>query len=169
MISNFDELGNAFYRNNIPTPKIFKFNDDVTINRNLWNLSTYYAFNENTGTIAYDSSGNLNHGTITGATWNISSVNKTLVSGVDYTLNLATRVLTTTAYLYNYLYVDVTYQAAIESSANNLQNKFSEGVGEIGIKIPIIFTLLIVLVIMGLLYFLYKTFIEDHNLMGTGL
>lgn len=46
-----------------------------------WNL------NENQGTIAYDSSGNSNNGTISGATWNNDGITITLTNLVDYSLS----------------------------------------------------------------------------------
>ena len=43
-----------------------------------WNL------NENSGTTAYDTSGNSNNGTITGATWNNDGIDNTLTENTDY-------------------------------------------------------------------------------------
>ena len=46
-----------------------------------------YNFNENSGTIAYDSSGNGNHGTISGATWQNDGVLVSLTQDTDYDFN----------------------------------------------------------------------------------
>lgn len=46
-----------------------------------------YKLKENQGTTAYDSSGNGNNGTISGATWDNDGINNTLISGVDYTVS----------------------------------------------------------------------------------
>ena len=43
-------------------------------------------FNENSGTTAYDVSGNGNNGTISGATWNNDGINVSLTENIDYTL-----------------------------------------------------------------------------------
>jgi len=65
---------------------------------------------ENTGTTAYDSSGNSNDGTISGATWNNDGILNTLTSGADYTLNVATGVLTLASdYLYSWIETDWEY------------------------------------------------------------
>lgn len=67
-------------------------------------------FNENKGTTAYDSSGNNNHGTISGATWDNDGVLTTLVNGIDYLLNPATGLLTLGAdYLYSWVSVAWEY------------------------------------------------------------
>jgi hypothetical protein len=67
-------------------------------------LVGHWRFDENTGTTAYDSSGNGNNGTITGATWNNDGVLITLVNGVDYTLNTATGLLNLSIIqLYNWI------------------------------------------------------------------
>ena len=50
-------------------------------------LWSYLRLNENTGTTAYDVSGNGNNGTITGATWADDAVDNTLTKDVDYTLS----------------------------------------------------------------------------------
>lgn len=66
--------------------------------------------NSNNGTIAYDSSGNNNHGTIVGATWQNDGIYRTLVNGVDYTLNTATGLLTLSSeYLYGWIEVGWEY------------------------------------------------------------
>lgn len=57
--------------------------NNVTLNK--YNSVFFLNFNENTGTTAYDSSGNGNNGTISGATWQTDGQNRTLVENVDYT------------------------------------------------------------------------------------
>jgi peptidoglycan/xylan/chitin deacetylase (PgdA/CDA1 family) len=77
-------------------------------------------FNENTGTTAYDSSGNANHGIISGATWNRSDENITLVEGVDYTLNTLTGLLTlSTDYVYRSVSASWNYYTNIVSGGCN--------------------------------------------------
>ncbi len=53
-------------------------------------LTTYTRFNENSGIIAHDISGNSNNGAISGATWDDDGILITLVTDVDYTISGAT-------------------------------------------------------------------------------
>jgi len=74
-------------------------------------LSTQLKLNENSGTTAYDSSGNGNHGTISGAIWNNDGILNTLIDGVDYTLNTASGLLTMSSeYLYSWVITSWTYK-----------------------------------------------------------
>jgi hypothetical protein len=111
MISNFDELGYAYFTEQISsTINTYRFKDDISTNKYNYGLVGEWSFNENSGTTAYDSSGNGNNGTILGATWQNDGVLNTLTSGVDYTVDLVTGLLTLdTDYLYEYLFVDYDY------------------------------------------------------------
>jgi len=68
-------------------------------------------FNENSGTIAYDSSGNGNNGTISGASWNNDGILVNLINGVDYTINTATGLFTiiNNDYLYSWIIKSWSY------------------------------------------------------------
>lgn len=79
----------------------------LDINNN--GLEVYLKFNENTGTIAYDSSGNGNNGTISGATWRNDAVLVTLTNVVDYTLDSATGVWTLINSAYDKSYLILTW------------------------------------------------------------
>ena len=81
-ITSFDDNGYAYFTNGSTIGTgITKFNSlDLSSPKLAWNL------NENSGTTAYDVSGNGNNGTITGATWNNDGVNVTLTENVDYSL-----------------------------------------------------------------------------------
>lgn len=69
-ISNFDELGNAYFYDNSVVHDVYKINfSNINRLQNDLGLIVKFKFNENTGTTVYDSSGNDNHGTIFGATW----------------------------------------------------------------------------------------------------
>jgi hypothetical protein len=106
-ITSFDEKGYAlYYDNNLSVSKKFNILQDTDYSTIL-NLQ----FNENNGTTAYDSSGNNNHGTITGATWQNDGVLKTLVENVDYILVPATGVfsLLNMDYLYSWLMTSFDY------------------------------------------------------------
>ena len=60
--------------------------DNFRIKTRLFNITLQYKLNENQGTIAYDTSGNSNNGTISGATWNNDGVLITLTNLIDYSL-----------------------------------------------------------------------------------
>jgi hypothetical protein len=99
---------------NITTMEQFKRVVDIN-----YGIVLDYKLNSNNGTIAYDSSSNVNHGTISGATWNNDGVLVTLVNGVDYTLNTASGLLTLSAsYLYDYVSSSWSYYENVNSNAS---------------------------------------------------
>jgi hypothetical protein len=111
-ISQFDEKGYAFYKitatglSGSPNTYKFNFNFPTTYKYNL-----LYNFNENSGSTAYDSSGNGNNGIISGATWSNDGILKALANGVDYSLNTATGLFTilNTNYLYSWIISNYQY------------------------------------------------------------
>lgn len=101
-LSNFDSNNYAYYSDALNT-LTYRFTPSN-------NLSLFYKLNSNNGTIAYDSSGNNNHGTISGATWSNDGILVSLIEGVDYTLNTATGLLTLSSdYLYSWIESSWTY------------------------------------------------------------
>jgi hypothetical protein len=69
-----------------------------------------FKLNEGSGNTIYDSLQNLSNGVKSGATWVTDGILNTLASGVDYTVDLVTGLLTLdTDYLYEYLFVDYDY------------------------------------------------------------
>jgi hypothetical protein len=131
-LTNFDEYGYAYFTDTIFTGyKTFKFKSDSVYNEFYNNNILISSLNENTGTTAYDSSGNANHGTISGATWNRSNENITLVDGVDYTLNTLTGLLTlSTNYVYGYISASWNYYTNIASGGcNQIFNGFDTQFG----------------------------------------
>ena len=107
VLTSFDSNGNAYLQDSSRNMS-YKFN---LINNYNPNKLLYFNINENSGTTAYDSSGNGNNATISGATWQNDGVLNTLTSGVDYTVDLVTGLLTiiNSDYLYEYLFVDYDY------------------------------------------------------------
>jgi hypothetical protein len=104
-------------------------------------------FNENTGSTAYDVSGYGNNGTILGATWQNDGIILTLTDGVDYTLDKATGVLTSTGeHLYSYFMTTIVYDA----SNNNL----AQFVGD---SFIMVIPIAIILVIAGLAFTFFLT------------
>jgi len=75
----------------------------------LRNNSLKLDFDENQGTIAYDTSGNANHGTITGATWSTDGILKTLTTLTDYTIDTATGLFTIVNSDYTWSELKVTW------------------------------------------------------------
>jgi peptidoglycan/xylan/chitin deacetylase (PgdA/CDA1 family) len=107
-----------------------------------------YLLNENSGTIAYDSSGNNNHGTISGATWKTDGVLNTLTEGVDYTLNKATGVLVLSAdYVYNWIEGSWVYSyrtlTSTSIASENMVGALSSGTIWISIFIVTLFAIVI--------------------------
>lgn len=119
-----------------------------------------YNLNENTGTTAYDTSGNSNDGTIAGALWNNDGVLNTLVAVTDYTINTATGLFTIVNTDYVYSWINVTWTNNIQSikrdSVDTLNTNFATGVNNVSTKIPTILLLAIIVVIFGVLALLLK-------------
>ena len=83
------------------TTTISELNNALNFTLSL-NKLLYYKFNENNGTIVYDTSGNVLNGTISGATWNNDNVLLTLAESIDYTVDRTLGIFTllNTAYKY---------------------------------------------------------------------
>jgi hypothetical protein len=71
-------------------------------------LKDYYKFSEFSGTTLYDTSGNNNHGTISGATWRNDSIKIPLVRNYDYSLNSNQFLLLNGFYDKTYVMLDYT-------------------------------------------------------------
>lgn len=76
--------------------------------------------NENQGTIAYDTSGNGNNGTITGATWNTDGITVALTNLVDYTLTGATFTLVNSELAWEQIVASWNYNADSNTSASTI-------------------------------------------------
>jgi len=107
-ISSFDELGNAYFSNS-KNNKLYKFNRTVFNNFDTTSVLAYN-LDENSGTTAYDSSGNGNNGTISGATWQNDGVLVPLTENTDYSIsNNGLLSLLNSNYLYSYIVKYWTY------------------------------------------------------------
>jgi hypothetical protein len=143
-----------------PTLDIFKDEGTFEYSYEVINsLTTNLKFNENSGTTAYDSSGNSNHGTIVGAIWNNDGVLRTLTNGVDYTLNTASGLLTMSSeYLYSWATTTWTYTGFASGSVNTMRENFVEGIDNVTGFIPVIFTILIVIIIISIFVVIYAIY-----------
>jgi len=80
-------------------------------------LAAWYTFNDIEGCSTYDSSGEENNGTISGALWKDDSVLTTLLNGTDYTINITTGNLTLISdYLYNGVAIAWTYTSVFNEA-----------------------------------------------------
>jgi hypothetical protein len=116
-ISEFNSGGYSYYYDN-DLKASFYFNllpskqeeGDLSLN-----------FNENSGTIAHDSSGNGNDGVISGASWKNNGIVKTLKEGIDYTFNGKTgELIPSDEYLYTWF--NVTYYVLEDNPAPPVVN-----------------------------------------------
>jgi len=149
---------------------LYFFSDDgylYAVGEYLNTSSGNYKLNSNTGTIAYDSSGNENHGTITGATWNNDGILNTLTNGVDYTLNTATGLLTLASdYLYSYVEVAWDYSGFANAPVKNMRTNFTQGIENVSSKIPLLFSIagvILILGVLGLIFLVYQTLNKTTN------
>jgi len=128
-----------------------------------------YKFNENSGTTAYDSSGNGNNGTISGATWTTDGVLNTLTAIVDYTIDTTTGLFTivNSDYLYSWLSLTYTYSGYSTGPVNNLRGNFTQGIDNVSSKIPMLFSVLMIVVILGILGLFYVIYKKMSNVGGS--
>ena len=75
---------------------------------------------ENSGTTAYDTSGNGNNGTISGATWNNDGILITLTNLVDYTLSANIFTIINSALAWDEVALSYDYLTQIESSSTTI-------------------------------------------------
>lgn len=106
------------------------------------NLSAYYKLNENTGTTAYDVSGNDNDGTVSGATWENDGINITLTSGSDYSLSGIIFTLINSDLSYDLINLLYGYEG--------YDTRTSEGLGSFTDFIPLIVIAIIISIVIFL-------------------
>jgi len=105
--------------------------------------------NENTGTTAYDVSGNGNNGTITGATWADDAVDLTLTDGVDYTL--IGKLFTIVNSEYAWSQILTTYEQEYAGSGKDSINKTVVGLAGFSNFWDIIILAVIISIVIGLI------------------
>lgn len=120
-------------------------------------------FNEQTGLIIYDSSGCSDNGTILGATWMDDGVDVTLTSGTDYILSGKQFTISNINYAWSGINTSYSYEVdkATTISTSNLRGNFTAGVDNVSSKLPIIFSIGIMVILIGVLLLLipfYKKF-----------
>lgn len=76
--------------------------------------------NENSGTIAYDVSGQSNNGTITGATWNYDGINITLTETTDYTRTGTDFIVVNQNYSWREIITNYDYAIVVSSPATTV-------------------------------------------------
>ena len=121
------------------------------------NLVLNLKFNENSGTTAYDSSGNSNDGTISGASWANDGIWVNLVSGVDYVLSVSTFKIINNVYSYSMIYIDYGY-STLEESQNAITNTI-DAIKNIAIWLPI----LLIIIILGIVFAIVFKLIPYKN------
>ena len=165
--------GNA---TNYPTAKYAYINSNLThegtdtmFRINVENLTTISAFinnlnymdsklvqlelNENNGTTAYDSSGNANHGNISGATWTTDGVLNTLTAIVDYTIDTTTGLFTivNTDYSWNWLNVSWDYTGISDSTGYNSMGTIRTGLATFADWIALIVITIAAAIVLGVI------------------
>lgn len=141
-----------YYRMSIGNTTIYPrdFNDMFNYTLPLFTEKLDFNLNENSGTTAYDASGNGNNGTITGATWDTDGATKTLTNNVDYRVTGSEFVILNPAYAWSLLDVAYAYSNTeegareIRSGGINFITSFME-------KAPVLGTLVIVLLIVSVI------------------
>jgi hypothetical protein len=155
-----DEI--RFYGDGLTDNQILQINNSGRSKNNsldFGSLLAYYSMNENSGATTYDSSGNGNNGTISGATWQNDGVLVSLTNGVDYSVEPYTGIFTILNPVYQYSYIMTSWvQGTIINTYGNMKNNFTAGVDKVSAKIPILFLVLIVVVIMGVIALLVAAF-----------
>lgn len=132
-------------------------------------LINEYNLNENNGTTAHDSSGNDNHGTITGATWDNDGVLVTLSESVDYTLNTATGLLTLgSSHLYNYIMATWTYSSSQQySNTRAIQDNSLDAIGTYtdgaGTQLNTVSIAIILVILIGAFVVIWKVFASKNS------
>jgi len=106
-------------------------------------------FNENSGLIAHDLSGNSNNGTITEAAWDDDGIDVTLTDGVDYTLVLSTGVFDLINANLDFTAIDVSYTfSLIVDRANSVVGNITGGISLFFGFSNVWFTLLAILILV---------------------
>ena len=106
--------------------------------------------NENTGTTAYDVSGNGNNGTITGATWADDAVDNTLTNGVDYTQSGNQFTIDNSDYAWSEFTANYFWLGAYSDSKQNI-NQSIVGLSNFTDFVPIIIIALAASIVIGLI------------------
>jgi len=128
------------------------------------NFDGYYKFNENNGTTAHDTSGNDNHGTITGATWNNDGVLVTLTEDVDYEVSGTTFTLLDDDLSYAEVTINYNNEVVI-NDLNGTATDVIDGIGSVTdwFEIFIVITAMVVLILLTVIII---TAIRGSGMMG---
>jgi hypothetical protein len=106
-------------------------------------LVNLFKFNEYTGSVVYDALFGTSNGTRSGATWVTDGVLKTLTSVTDYVFSGDGVLTLVSDNIFSYLFINWDL-----SSVSVLRENFSAGIDNVSGKIPLLFLVLIVGVIL---------------------
>ena len=109
-------------------------------------LTNLFRLNEYTGSVVYDALFGTSNGTRSGATWITDGVLRSLVPITDYLLSSDGLLTLTSSNIFSYLF---TYWDL--SAISVLRENFTAGVDNVSSKIPLLFLVLIVGVILVVL------------------
>jgi len=123
-----------------------------------------YNLNENTGTTAHDTSGNDNHGTITGATWDNDGVLVAITEGVDYEVSGTTFTLLNDDLSYAEVTINYNNEVVI-NDLNDTATNVIDGIGSVTdwFEIFIVITAMVVLILLTVIII---TAIRGSGMMG---
>lgn len=134
------------------------------------NKVLYLNFNENNGTIAHDSSGNSNDGTISGTEWMTDGALKTLAAIVDYTINPTTGLFTivNNDYSWSQLFIDWSYTSAeSRNDLDNIKGNYSRLLVNEAAQLPTVGTVigiaLLLMILIALLVFAIRRMMGVAN------
>jgi hypothetical protein len=123
------------------------------------NQTALFNFDENTGDTLYDKLGITASGTKSGGTWKNDGVLLTLTNAVDYTINVLSGLFSIVNTDYVYSYITATWKEGYTTNTiTGLKGNLSAGVDKISTKVPVLFLVLIIAVIMGVLALLVIAF-----------
>ncbi len=116
-------------------------------------LKSLIKLNENTGTTTYDTSGNSNDGTISGATWATDGIFNTLTAITDYTISTTTGLFTITNsdYVWSWMNVSYSYSAITDSTGYDSMTTVRTGLATFADWIAIIVVVIAAAIVLGII------------------
>ncbi len=132
-------------------------------------LTTYTRFNENSGLIAFDQSGNANNGTIIGSTWNNDGILITLIRDFDYSVTQS-GFITILNQEYIFRFIEVSYiqgNAFIRLITENILNAIITYTDQGKAQLNTVSIAIILIILIGLFSIFWAVFVRpmmnDNN------
>ena len=129
--------------------------------------------NENTGTTAFDISGNVNDGTISGAIYNNDGIQITLVENTDYSFVKPILTLLISEDIYNFLITSYASSGS-RNDLRSIQGNYSKGLINTSVQFPAIGTIIgiaiLLIILIALLIFVIVKMMgvsTGSNVVGT--